>query len=69
MIYLFSDGIIDQFGGPENRRFMLKHLKEILLNNHNKTLIGQKEILTEEINRWRGSLVQTDDILILGIRI
>ncbi len=68
MIYLFSDGIIDQFGGPVNKRLMIKHLKEILLSNHNKTLIGQKEILTEELNRWRGSLVQTDDILVLGIR-
>jgi len=68
-IYLFSDGINDQFGGPENRRLMLKHLKEILLGNHNKTMIRQKEILTEELNLWKGDLVQTDDILVLGIRL
>ncbi|HUX58346.1 MAG TPA: response regulator [Bacteroidales bacterium] len=68
-IYLFSDGIIDQFGGPKTKRFMLKHLKKILLGNHNKTMIRQKEILIEEFNRWKGDLVQTDDILVLGIRL
>ena len=67
-IYLFSDGIKDQFGGLKTKRFMFKHLKEILLGNHNKTMIRQKEILTEELNRWKGDLVQTDDILVLGIR-
>jgi len=67
-IYLFSDGIIDQFGGPDNKRFMIKHLKELLLGNHNNTMIRQKEILTEELNRWKGDSIQTDDILVLGIR-
>jgi phosphoserine phosphatase RsbU/P len=67
-IYLFSDGIIDQFGGPGNRRFMIKQLKELLLGNHNNTMIRQKEILTEEFNWWKGDLVQTDDILVLGIQ-
>jgi Response regulator containing a CheY-like receiver domain and a GGDEF domain len=67
-IYLFSDGIIDQFGGPGNRRFMIKQLKELLLGNHNNTMIRLKEILAEELIRWKGDLVQTDDILVLGIR-
>jgi len=67
-IYLFSDGIIDQFGGPINKRLMIKHLKELLLGNHNKTMKRQKEILIKELNRWKGDLVQTDDILVLGIR-
>jgi serine phosphatase RsbU (regulator of sigma subunit) len=67
-IYLFSDGIIDQFGGSANKRFMIKRLKELLLGNYKKTMIRQKEILIEELNRWKGDLVQTDDILVLGIR-
>jgi serine phosphatase RsbU (regulator of sigma subunit) len=68
IIYLFSDGIIDQFGGTTSKRFMLKHLKEILLGNHNDTMVRQKEILKEELNRWKGDSIQTDDILVLGIR-
>jgi phosphoserine phosphatase RsbU/P len=67
-IYLFSDGIIDQFGGPGNRRFMIKHLKDLLAGNHKKAMNRQKEILIEELNQWKGDLVQTDDILVLGIR-
>jgi serine phosphatase RsbU (regulator of sigma subunit) len=67
-IYLFSDGIIDQFGGSVNKRFMLKQLKEILLGNHKKAMIRQKEILINELNTWQGDSIQTDDILVLGIR-
>jgi len=68
-IYLFSDGIIDQFGGPGNRRFMIKHLKDLLVVNHKIAMNLQKEILIEELNRWNGNLVQTDDILVLGFRL
>jgi phosphoserine phosphatase RsbU/P len=67
-IYLFTDGIVDQFGGPKNKRFRVKHLKELLLRNHKKTMIQQKDTLQRELNEWKGNLVQTDDILIFGIR-
>jgi sigma-B regulation protein RsbU (phosphoserine phosphatase) len=67
-IYLFSDGIIDQFGGPLNKKFMIKHLKEIFFANHNLNMSQQKEILSEELNVWMTDSVQTDDILVLGIR-
>jgi sigma-B regulation protein RsbU (phosphoserine phosphatase) len=69
MIYMFSDGIIDQFGGPYNKRFMLKKLKEILLRVHKRALSEQKEIIFSELNLWQNDFVQTDDILLLGIRI
>jgi len=48
---------------------MIKRLKEMLLGNHNKTMIRQKEIITEALNRWKGDTIQTDDILVLGIRL
>jgi sigma-B regulation protein RsbU (phosphoserine phosphatase) len=67
-IYLFSDGFVDQFGGPDNRRFMIRHLKEHLLANHLKPMIMQHEILITELNYWQGDAIQTDDILVLGIR-
>jgi DNA-binding response OmpR family regulator len=68
LIFLFSDGIVDQFGGPKNRRFMLKNLKDILTLNSNQTMVAQKELLIKELSEWKGSLDQTDDILVLGIR-
>lgn len=67
-IYLFSDGIIDQFGGPNNKRFMIKYLKEILLAEHLKTMARQQEILINKLDNWKGLSDQTDDIIILGIR-
>ncbi len=67
-IYMFSDGIIDQFGGPVNRRFMVKHLKEILVKNYEADMKLQKEILLHEIISWKGELVQTDDIMVMGIK-
>jgi DNA-binding response OmpR family regulator len=67
-IYLFSDGINDQFGGPKDKKFMIRQLKEILLANQNSTMNRQKEILTEKLNNWKGDSVQTDDILVFGIR-
>lgn len=69
IIYLFSDGFIDQFGGPKNRRFMLKNLKELLLKNHMQPMEMQKELLLNEFARWKGMLEQTDDIMILGTRL
>ena len=68
VIYMFSDGIIDQFGGPVNRRFMVRHLKDIFFENHKADMKLQKEILIKEINVWKGDLVQTDDIIVMGIR-
>jgi DNA-binding response OmpR family regulator len=67
-IYLFSDGIIDQFGGPGNKRFMIKKLKDLIAGIQKKNMNQQKEIFIEELNRWKGKLVQTDDILVLGVR-
>jgi DNA-binding response OmpR family regulator len=67
-VYLFTDGINDQFGGPSNKKFMIKHLKEILFANHDQPMERQKEILAETLNNWMIDSEQTDDILILGIR-
>jgi hypothetical protein len=51
-----------------NRRFMISHLKEIFLENYETDMKLQKEILEKEIDLWKGNLVQTDDILVMGVR-
>lgn len=70
LVYMFSDGYVDQFGGPDERtkRFMIKRFKEILLANHLLPLEQQKETLLSELITWKGDSDQTDDILVLGIR-
>jgi PAS domain S-box-containing protein len=71
MIYMFSDGYVDQFGGPGARRkkFLIKRLRELLLKIHTENLEKQKEILLETHLEWKGKNKQVDDILILGIKL
>lgn len=70
LVYMFSDGYVDQFGGPEakSKRFMIRRFKEILLANNSLPLEKQREILLSELTSWKGTSDQTDDILVLGIR-
>ena len=67
-VYLYSDGYIDQMGGDENKRFMLKRFKEFILEIHKKPMAKQKESLLENFNIWKGNADQIDDVLVLGIR-
>ena len=67
--YIFSDGIIDQFGGEKNKRFMSKNLRKLLLKISSLEMDQQSEIITQTINNWKGSNHQTDDICLLGVKI
>ncbi len=69
IVYIFSDGYADQFGGPNGKKFKYKPLQKIILDNHKKNLAEQKEILDKAFEDWRGDLEQIDDVLIIGIRI
>ncbi len=69
MVYLFSDGYRDQFGGKDNTKFMSKKFNELLLKIHHLPLQEQKEILEIKIEEWKGGRHQTDDILVMGIRL
>ncbi len=66
--YMFSDGYVDQFGGPSNKKYKSKHFKELLLGIQSKSMNEQKEILDNTIEKWRGEYEQIDDILVLGIK-
>ncbi len=69
VLYMFSDGYIDQFGGPDDRKFMGNQFRELLLNINVKSMVEQKEILDNTILNWIGDGSQLDDILVFGIRI
>ena len=66
--YLFSDGYIDQFGGPHGRKFMKKNFKHLILEIQDYPMNKQKEILEERLKEWMGNCPQIDDILVMGIR-
>lgn len=68
MLYLYSDGYADQFGGPKGKKFMYRQLKELLLCVAAMPVDQQKEKLSETLTAWRGRLEQVDDVLLAGIR-
>jgi serine phosphatase RsbU (regulator of sigma subunit) len=68
-IYLFSDGYPDQIGGLNRKKFYYQPFKELLLSICQLEMNDQKKRLDEKITSWRGELEQTDDILVVGIRL
>jgi PAS domain S-box-containing protein len=69
-IYLFTDGYPDQFGGPKGKKLKNKGFKEILLSIQYMSMPEQKQILNKTFEEWKySSEEQTDDILVIGIRI
>ncbi len=68
-LYLFSDGYRDQFGGQTNSKFMSKKFADLLLEIHLLPLNDQKEILNKTLEEWRGEHPQTDDVLVIGIKL
>lgn len=69
IIYIFTDGYIDQFGGPNSRKFKLVPFKEMLISIKDKSMSEQKEILDIEFAKWKGDHDQIDDVLVMGIKI
>ena len=69
MIYVFSDGYVDQFGGFKGKKFKSSQLKEILLSIHLKSMEEQQNILSNTIDKWRGNLEQVDDICVIGVKV
>jgi len=67
-VYIFSDGYPDQFGGPKNKKFMMKNFKKLLLSIQDKTMNEQKTILEDTMKEWKGDTEQIDDILVMGVR-
>ena len=66
--YLFSDGYLDQFGGPDGRKFMKKNFKRFILDIQDHPMSRQKELLEENLKSWMGQTHQIDDVLVLGFR-
>ncbi len=68
-IYLFSDGYVDQLGGPLRKTFRANQFRKLLLANQDHSMEGQKQILEEKLDSWRGEVEQIDDILVIGIKV
>ena len=69
IIYLFSDGYVDQFGGDKGKKFKAKSLRELLLSIQPLNMADQKRTLDQKFESWRGELEQIDDVCMIGVKI
>ena len=76
LIYLFSDGYVDQFGGPDDKKFLKRRFEALINSIGTEALPHQKKILNVTLENWRQCHMQddyqhdqTDDILVVGIKI
>jgi|GEM_PF-107809 len=68
-VFLFSDGFPDQFGGAKNKKFSPRRIRDIIQDNQDKDLDQMHKIMEEEFEKWRGNNKQTDDVLMIGIKL
>jgi tetratricopeptide (TPR) repeat protein len=69
LIYLFTDGYADQFGGEKGKKYKYKALSDFLVRHSKLEMTQQQKMLNEEFISWLGNLEQVDDVCIAGIRI
>jgi two-component system, sensor histidine kinase LadS len=69
IVYTFTDGYADQFGGPKGKKYKFSQLKEKLVAISDKSMEEQKGILDKTFEEWKGNLEQVDDVLLIGIKI
>jgi serine phosphatase RsbU (regulator of sigma subunit) len=69
MIYLFSDGIQDQFGGSNDKKYGIKRLRNYLASIHKEPTYKQKLHIENIVKNWKGTREQVDDMLLIGFRL
>lgn len=69
IIYTLTDGFQDQFGGPKGKKYMIKNLKELLLEISYLPMKNQKDILSKEFDNWKKNEEQVDDVCIIGVQV
>jgi serine phosphatase RsbU (regulator of sigma subunit) len=75
-LYMFSDGFVDQFGGINEtvrqtggKKFKYKQYRRLLLEGAHKPMLAQRDILNNAFEKWKGSLDQIDDVVVVGIKV
>lgn len=68
LVYLFTDGFADQFGGNKGKKYKYRPFKQLLLDISTKPMLQQKEIIEAHFHNWKGDLDQVDDVCVIGIK-
>lgn len=69
IFYLFTDGLADQFGGPQGKKFKYKQFEELIFSIKDKPLNEQSDCINRCFEDWKGKLEQVDDVCVIGIKI
>ncbi len=69
LIYLFTDGFADQFGGPKGKKIKYKPFKNLLVSIATKDLSEQRNLLDSYFENWKGEIEQIDDVCIIGLQV
>lgn len=68
-LFFFTDGMQDQFGGPDGKsKFLSKNIKKIILEQHTLPMEDFKTMISQRFEAWKGNYKQTDDVLMIGCR-
>jgi serine phosphatase RsbU (regulator of sigma subunit) len=69
IVYTFTDGYADQFGGTYGKKFKVKQLKDLLLSIAHLPMNEQKDVISKTMRKWKKGIDQIDDILVVGVKI
>ncbi len=69
IIYMMTDGLQDQFGGPNGKKFKSQRLQELIVANCHLALNEQKAVIENAFENWKGKLEQVDDVCLIGIKV
>ncbi len=69
LVYLFTDGYADQFGGEKGKKFRYKPFRDLLLEMGRDKLLRQREKIDEFFEQWKGGFEQVDDVCVIGVRV
>jgi serine phosphatase RsbU (regulator of sigma subunit) len=68
-LYLFTDGFVDQFGGPQRRKFTPKRLQQLLVELAAHPLAEQNDLIRKAFLEWMGETAQLDDVTLIGVQV
>jgi len=69
VIYTLTDGFQDQFGGPKEKKFMVKKMREYVLSISHLSMKEQHQKISETFTSWKGDMEQVDDVCVIGVRV
>jgi serine phosphatase RsbU (regulator of sigma subunit) len=67
-IYLYSDGVVDQFGANDKGKYKISRLKALLASIANSTVAEQEAMIRTTFNQWKGDVEQIDDVTLMGMK-